>query len=78
MVLFIYKKSAQGYLIFLPIKTAAEESPFLNFPHSLWGLVESYTNLTPRGLTVPVACSDNQSEINKHTLDSFLLPKKSE
>ena len=40
----------------------------------MWGLVESYSNLTPRGLEVPAATSE--SLINVNILESFLMPKK--
>lgn len=33
----------------------------------MWGVVESYSNLTPRGLEFPVAASESH-------LESFLLP----
>jgi hypothetical protein len=33
----------------------------------MWGVVESYSNLTPRGLEGPVAASESY-------LESFLLP----
>lgn len=35
----------------------------------MWGVVESYSNLTPRGLGCPVATSESH-------LESFLLPKR--
>ena len=38
----------------------------------MWGIVESYNNLTPRGLENPLSTS----ELNLEILDSFLLPKK--
>ena len=40
----------------------------------MWGLVESYTNLTPRGLEVPAATSESLTNVN--ILESFLMPKK--
>ena len=40
----------------------------------MWGLVESYSNLTPRGLEVPAATSEPL--INVNILESFLMPKK--
>lgn len=40
------------------------------------GVVESYPNLTPRGLEAPVASSESVSNLNKEVLESFLLPKK--
>jgi len=41
------------------------ESNFFTFPHSMWGIVESYSNLTPRGLVSPVTSSENIKELNK-------------
>lgn len=43
----------------------------------MWGVVESYSNLTPRGLDSPVASSESLSNLNKEVLESFLLPKRS-
>ncbi len=40
----------------------------------MWGIVESYNNLTPRGLENPVSSSEPTMEI----LDSFLLPKRND
>jgi hypothetical protein len=53
-----------------------ETSSFLNFPHSMWGVVESYSNLTPRGLEVPISSSESLTNLNKEVLESFLLPKR--
>jgi protein-tyrosine phosphatase len=64
LVLFVYRKGAE------------ESTSFSNFPHSMWGLVESYSNLTPRGLEVPAATSESASSYNKDVLESFLVPKK--
>jgi len=35
----------------------------------MWGVVESYSNLTPRGLESPIAASESH-------LESFLLPQR--
>ena len=48
----------------------------MNFPHSMWGLVESYSNLTPRGLETPISSSESVGSLNKEVLESFLLPKR--
>ena len=40
----------------------------------MWGLVESYSNLTPRGLEVPAVTSESPTNVN--ILESFLMPKK--
>ena len=42
----------------------------------MWGIVESYSNLTPRGLVSPITGSQNIKELNKQILTSFLLPKR--
>ncbi|KRW99600.1 hypothetical protein PPERSA_01209 [Pseudocohnilembus persalinus] len=48
-----------------------ENNSFVSFPQSMWGLVESHNNLTPRGLVSPVA----ESCTGPGILDSFLLPQ---
>ena len=40
--------------------------------------MESYSNLTPRGLESPVASSEDISQLTKEMLDSFLMPKRTE
>ena len=79
LVLFIYHKGIDGIfnlnsIVLLKNVSNLESSSFVNFPHSMWGLVESYSNLTPRGLEVPAATSE--SLINVNILESFLMPKK--
>jgi len=44
------------------------------FPHSLWGVVKSVENLTPRGLINTL--STNEGQLEQHSLDSFLLSKR--
>jgi hypothetical protein len=44
----------------------------------MWGVVESYSNLTPRGLEVPVSTSETLENFNKEILDSFLMPQRTE
>ena len=44
----------------------------------MWGLVESYTNLTPRGLCTPVTSSEDFINLNKNSFDSFLMPRRSD
>ncbi|CAK63622.1 unnamed protein product (macronuclear) [Paramecium tetraurelia] len=62
--------STECYLVLLVYKKAQEEyNQFTNFPHQMWGVVESYSNLTPRGLEEPVAASESH-------LESFLLPQR--
>jgi len=46
-----------------------------SFPHTLWGVVQSAENLTPRGLSNPFATNE-QDKQNSHSLDSFLLSKR--
>lgn len=44
----------------------------------MWGVVESYSNLTPRGLEVPVSTSETLENFNKEILDSFLMPQRTD
>jgi hypothetical protein len=47
------------------------------FPHSLWGVVQSAENLTPRGLSNAFSTNDTNEEfLQNHQLDSFLLSKR--
>lgn len=56
------------FIIFSSSETV--KNHFISFPFSMWGIVESYNNLTPRGLENPLSTS----ELNLEILDSFLLP----
>ena len=47
----------------------------VNFPHTLWGVVQSAENLTPRGLTNTFS-SNEPNNCSNHSLDSFLLSKR--
>lgn len=56
---------------------------FLSFPHQMWGVVESHSNLTPRGLETPLATSEYclQKQYNifsKEIFESFLVPQRTE
>lgn len=42
----------------------------------MWGIVESYSNLTPRGLICPVQSSESLKDLTKDILESFLLPRR--
>jgi hypothetical protein len=67
--------SEEAYLILLIYKNGTEcTNDLANFPHSLWGVVQSVENLTPRGLQSTF--SSNEEELQKHSLDSFLLSKR--
>jgi len=68
LILLIYKSGTE--CTFLPLNRLAQ-SDLVSFPHSLWGVVESASNLTPRGLANTFASSQ---EI--HSLDSFLLSRR--
>jgi hypothetical protein len=62
--------SKEAYLVLLVYRTNTKEKvDVVSFPHSLWGLVESAENLTPRGLA-------NSISSDECTLDSFLLSKR--
>jgi hypothetical protein len=51
-----------------------------SFPHSLWGLVQSAENLTPRGLADTFSTNEDSCNefLQNHQLDSFLLSKRRE
>lgn len=68
-----YFSSVEAYLVLLVYRANTKENvEVVSFPHSLWGLVESTENLTPRGLASSISadCAPVQS------LDSFLLSKR--
>lgn len=71
---FIFS-SKEAYLVLLVYRAnTSEKMDVVSFPHSLWGLVQSADNLTPRGLSNSFS-SDDDGSIT-HTLDSFLLSKR--
>ena len=64
--------SEEAYLVMLLYKDGHLcTNDLANFPHSLWGVVNSVENLTPRGLESTLAT--NEAGLNEHSLDSFLL-----
>lgn len=60
-------QSNESYILLLIFKQE-ESSHFTGFPHSLYDIVESMNNLTPRGLETVFSCDD--------CLDTFLLSKR--
>ena len=67
--------SEEAYLLLLIYKADSEAPNSLaNFPHSLWGVVNSVENLTPRGLRNTF--SSNEEYLQQHSLDSFLLSQR--
>lgn len=67
--------SNEAYLVLLVYRANTNEKvDVVSFPHSLWGLVESADNLTPRGLANPLDSETDSSP--KQSLDSFLLSKR--
>lgn len=66
-------KSTDVYIVLLIFKKDQEyineQSPF---PTGLWGLIESSSNMTDRGLLYPLP----ENKENKQNLESFLLSKK--
>jgi hypothetical protein len=67
--------SKEAYLVLLVYRANTKEKvDVVSFPHSLWGLVESADNLTPRGLSSSLSSDDDGS--TTHILDSFLLSKR--
>ena len=55
-----------------------EQSDLVSFPHTLWGVVKSFENLTPRGLAHQFSSNDSSDTLNTHSLDSFLLSRRRE
>lgn len=78
--------SEESYLILLIYKSEAEERcELVNFPHSLCGVVESVSNLTPRGLLNTFSSTNesvNEPPINSEriveSLESLLISKREE
>lgn len=51
-----------------------EINDLCNFPCSLWNVVQSVENLTPRGLGNTF--SSNVENLEQHSLDSFLISRR--
>ncbi len=64
--------SLETYIILLIYKGKEDISDISPFPTSIWGLVESSSNMTPRGLQYAFSTSNDKSE----NLESFLLSKR--
>jgi protein-tyrosine phosphatase len=64
--------SYEAYIILLVYKGKDDLSEISAFPTTLWGIVESSSNMTPRGLQYAFSTSSDQSE----NLESFLLSKR--
>jgi protein-tyrosine phosphatase len=64
--------SSEAYIILLVYRGKYDLSEISAFPTSLWGIVESSSNMTPRGLKYAFSTSSNKSE----SLESFLLSKR--
>jgi protein-tyrosine phosphatase len=64
--------STQAYIILLIDKGNSDSTEVTGFPTSFWGLVESSSNMTPRGLKYAFSTSNDKSE----TLESFMLSKR--
>lgn len=66
--------SKESYVVLLIYKPGSENEPELaSFPHSLWGIVKSASNLTPWGLQQTLSNQEELSTVG--SLDSFLLSK---
>lgn len=77
LILLIYKAGTEGIIIKCLINIATCD--LASFPHSLWGVVQSAENLTPRGLSNTFSTNDLGEEfLQNHQLDSFLLSKRRE
>ena len=75
LILLIYKAGTEGINIECLINIATCD--LASFPHSLWGVVQSAENLTPRGLSNTFSTNDLGEEfLQNHQLDSFLLSKR--
>ena len=55
LILLVYKQNISK-IATLSLILVENELAF-SFPHSMWGIVDSYTNLTPRGLNSPITTS---------------------
>lgn len=64
--------SLEAYVILLIYKGKDDISEISAFPTTFWGLVESSSNMTPRGLKYAFSTSVDKSE----NLESFLLSKR--
>ncbi len=62
--------SAETYLILIIFKLKDDFEDMSIFPNSLWGVVESSSNMTPRGLKYAFSAS------NSENLESYLLSKR--
>ena len=72
---FTFKKH-ECYIVQLIYRSGScDEEVLESLPSSMWGLVESYSNQTPRGLEVPVASSVGLANLNREVMDSFIVPK---
>jgi hypothetical protein len=67
--------SKEAYLVLLVYRAnSTKNMEVVSFPHSLWGLVQSADNLTPRGLSNSFSSDEDGSTM--HSLDSFLLSNR--
>jgi hypothetical protein len=71
----IYKSGTEGNFCHFNLFSILAQSDLVSFPHTLWGVVESAENLTPRGLSNTFSSNDSEPFFN-HSLDSFLLSKR--
>jgi len=75
-LLLIYKPGTESIITIL-YKIYLANCNLALFPHSLWGVVQSAENLTPRGLQNAFSTNDTNEEfLQNHQLDSFLLSKR--
>jgi hypothetical protein len=64
--------SQEAYIILIVYKGNDELYDLSSFPNSIWGIVESSSNMTPRGLKYVFSSSSNNSE----SLESYILSKR--
>lgn len=74
LILLIYKAGCEGKFNKANILAQCD---LVQFPHTLWGMVQSAENLTPRGLKDTFSTNE-EDFLQSHQLDSFLLSKRRE
>lgn len=68
--------SEEAYIILIAYKGGEEMYELSTFPNSIWGIVESSSNMTPRGLKYMFSSSSSQSELVSESLESYMLSKR--
>lgn len=59
-------RADESYLVLLVYRKSSLGSEFVeSLPNSTWTLIESYADLTPRGLDVPLSTSEPLQDLNR-------------